>query len=228
MSGNPVLLVHGFTTSAQRTWAEPGWIDLLTDAGRTVIAPDLLGHGDADKPHDVEAYAAVEALVRAELPEGQQVDAVGYSAGARIVLCLASAEPERFGRIVVGGMGGRLFEPPRKTNPILEALEGRGDSDDLVNQHFKSMAEENGNDPKALAAFIRREGPTLGHDELAKITAPTLVIIGDKDFAGPGEPLAEAIPDADCITLKGIDHFGLPKAFAFVEKGLDHLGAAPF
>lgn len=227
MSDNPVLLVHGFTTSAQRTWAEPGWIDLLKEAGRQVIAPDLLGHGDADKPHEVEPYAAVEDLVLAELPEGQQVDAVGYSAGARIVMCLASQHPERFGRIVVGGMGGRLFKP-QDDNPILEALEGRGDPDNLVNQHFKTMAEENGNDPKALAAFIQRSAPPLGHDELARITSPTLVIIGDKDFAGPGEPLAEAIPNADLITLKGIDHFGLPKAFAFVEKGLDHLGAAPF
>ncbi|MFT7598172.1 MAG: pimeloyl-ACP methyl ester carboxylesterase [Acidimicrobiales bacterium] len=227
MSGNPVLLVHGFTTSAQRTWVEPGWVDLLREAGREVIAPDLLGHGSAPKPHDTDAYAAVEELVRAQLPEGQQVDAVGYSAGARIVMCLASAEPERFGRIVVGGMGGRLFKEP-DGNPILDALEGRGDPDNLVNQHFKTMAEENGNDPLALAAFLRRSAPELGREQLGQITAPTLVIIGDKDFAGPGEPLAEAIPDAQLVTLKGIDHFGLPKAFAFVEQGLDHLGAAPF
>lgn len=227
MSGNPVLLVHGFTTSAQRTWAEPGWIDLLTEAGREVIAPDLLGHGDADKPHDVESYAEVEELVAAQLPEGQQVDAVGYSAGARIVMCLASREPERFGRIVLGGMGGRLFKP-REDNPILDAIEGRGDPDDLVNQHFKAMAEGDGNDPHALAAFIQRRQPPLGKEELATITSPTLIIIGDKDFAGPGEPLAEAIPGAELVTLKGVDHFGLPKAFAFVEKGLDHLGAAPF
>jgi len=227
MSGNPVLLVHGFTTSAKRTWGEPGWIDLLAEAGREVIAVDLLGHGDAAKPHDVEAYRQVESLVAAQLPADGQVDAVGYSAGARLVLYLASQEPERFGKIVVGGMGGRLFKE-RDGNPILDALEGRGDQEDLTNQHFKSLAESDGNDPKALAAFIQREQPKLDRDELAKITAPTLVIIGDKDFAGPGEPLAEALPNGELLTLKGIDHFGLPKAFAFVEKGLDHLGAAPF
>lgn len=227
MSGNPVLLVHGFTTSARRTWQEPGWIDLLTEAGREVIAPDLLGHGEADKPHDVEAYDDVEGLVFSAVPEGVTVDAVGYSAGARVVLSLAAAHPERFGRIVVGGMGGRMFQK-REGNPILDALEGRADEGDMVGGHFKAMAEGDGNDPKALAAFIQRNQPRLDREHLAAITSPVLVILGDKDFAGPAEPLAEAIPNGEAMTLKGVDHFGLPKAFAFVEQGLDFLGAAPF
>ncbi len=224
---NPVLLVHGFATSALRTWAEPGWIDLLTEAGREVIAPDLLGHGQADKPHDPEAYAAVEDLIAAQLPADTVVDAVGYSAGARIVLSLAAAHPERFGRLVVAGMGARLFEE-RDGNPLLDAIEGRADPDDMVGLHFKNMAESDGNDPLALAAFLRRTQPSFDRGTAARVTAPTLVIIGDKDFAGPGEPLAEALPNAELVTLRNVDHFGLPKAFAFVEKGLDFLGAAPY
>lgn len=227
MSGNPVLLVHGFTTSARRTWQEPGWIDLLTEAGREVIAPDLLGHGEAAKPHDVGAYDDVEGLIFAELPDGATIDAVGYSAGARVILTLAAAHPERFGKIVIGGMGGRLFEE-REGNPILDALEGRAGDNDVVGGHFKAMAEGDGNDPKALAAFIQRNQPRLERDDLARITSPVLVILGDQDFAGPAEPLAEALPNGEAMTLKGIDHFGLPKAFAFVEQGLDFLGAAPF
>ncbi|MEL7156044.1 MAG: alpha/beta fold hydrolase [Actinomycetota bacterium] len=226
MAGNPVLLLHGFTTSAQRTWREPGWIDLLTEAGREVIAPDLLGHGDADKPHDPAAYAEVERLIADLLPDGP-VDGVGYSAGARILLSLAAAEPDRFGRLVVGGIGEGMFRK-REGNPILDAIEGRGGGEDMVASHFKSMAEGDGNDPKALAAFIQRPHPELGPEQLAAITCPTLVIIGDKDFAGPGEPLAEALPDAKVLTLPGVDHFGLPKAFPFLEQGLDFLGAAPF
>ncbi len=225
-SGNPVVLLHGFTTSARRTWQEPGWIDLLTEAGRPVIAPDLLGHGEADKPHDPDAYAAVEDLVEAQLPDGP-VDGVGYSAGGRVLLVLAARRPERFGRLVIGGLGENLFRA-RQGNPILDALEGRGNPDDRVNAHFKAMAEGDGNDPRAMAAFIQRSQPPLGTEELARITSPTLVVIGDKDFAGPGEPLAEALPDGSCLTLPGVDHFGLPKAFPFIERGLDFLGAAPF
>ncbi len=229
MSGDtsrPVLLVHGFTTSAERTWREPGWIDLLTDAGRPVIAPDLLGHGDAPKPHDVEAYGAVEELVAAELPDDGPVDAIGYSAGAAIVLALAVEDPDRFERIVVGGVGGGLFAE-RDGNPILDALEGRGDPDHLVNQHFKSLAESDGNDPKALAAFIQRARPTLTPEVLAAVTNPVLVVLGDQDFAGPGEPLAEALPNGELLTLPRVDHFGLPKAFPFLERALQFIGADP-
>lgn len=226
MSGNPVLLLHGFTTSAARTWLEPGWIDLLSDAGREVIAPDLLGHGEAAKPHDPAEYARVEELIQAVLPD-VPVDGIGYSAGARILLALASAQPERFGRLVVGGIGGRLLDP-QEDNAILDALEGKGDGEDIVASHFKMMAERDGNDPRALAAFIKRRQPPLGHEELAMITNPTLVVIGEKDFAGPGEPLVDALANAELLTLPGVDHFGLPKAFPFLEKGLDFLGAAPF
>lgn len=82
----PVLLLHGFATSAKRTWVEPGWVALLNEAGRRVIAPDLLGHGDAPKPHDPAAYAEVEDLVLADLPP-EPVDAVGYSAGGGSCWC---------------------------------------------------------------------------------------------------------------------------------------------
>jgi len=218
--GPPILLVHGFATSANRTWRETGWIDLFEEAGRTVIAPDLLGHGDADKPHDVEPYSAVEAQVAAQLPGDGVVDAIGYSAGARVVLALAAQNPGRFRRIVVGGLGGTLFER-REGNPILDALEGRGSEQDMVGAHFRSMAEGDGNDPQALAAFIQREQPRLDREDVAKISCPTLVIIGDQDFAGPGEPLAETLPAGQLKTLRNVDHFGLPKSISYQMEALE-------
>lgn len=224
---NPVLLIHGFATSAQRTWVEPGWVDLLADAGREVIAPDLPGHGTGPKSHDPADYADVEAQILAACDGHPVIDAVGYSAGARILMWLAAHHPDRFGRIVLAGMGAHVFET-RQDHPILAAIEGRADAEDMVAQHFRSMASSDGNDPAALAAFLRREPPSFTPADAARITAPTLVIIGDADFAGPGEPLADAIAGSTLITLPGVDHFGLPKAFAFVEKGLDFLGAAPF
>ena len=213
----PVLLLHGFATSARRTWAEPGWVDLLKEAGRSVIAPDLLGHGDAAKPHDSAAYSEVESLIEAELPEAP-VDAVGYSAGARILLVLASRNPERFNRLVIGGLGGA----------VLIHHDGERPSDPQREERFQSLINTPGNDPDALGAFLGREQPRLDVEHLAAVTCPTLVILGDKDFSGPGEPLADAMPNAKLVTLRGVDHFGLPKSFDFVDHGLNHLGAAPF
>ncbi len=218
---NPVLLLHGFATSAFRTWAEPGWLDIIGESGREVIAPDLLGHGEAEKPHDPAPYASIEDDLLASLPEGP-IDAIGYSAGARILLVLASRQPERFGRIVIGGMGERLFQP-RESTTILDAVRGEDTGDDREAAHFADLASTDGNDREALALFISRDQPRLDREHCAQITARTLVVIGSEDFAGPGEGLAEAIPGAGCKTLRGVDHFGLPKAPGFLMAALGHL-----
>jgi len=108
-SSIPVALLHGFATSSARTWWENGWLDLLSEAGRTTVPIDILGHGKAEKPHDPAAYADLEGYVAERLPEGP-VDAVGFSLGARLLLGVAIAQPDRFRRIVTLGVGRNLFE----------------------------------------------------------------------------------------------------------------------
>src|SRR4030081_3905838 len=113
----PVLLLHGFATSAQRTWGDNGWIDLLRDVGREVLAIDLLGHGEADKPHDSAAYADLEALVVKQLPD-EPGDAIGLSMGSRGLLTLAADAVTRFNRIGVAGVGANLFR--REHSDVIE------------------------------------------------------------------------------------------------------------
>ncbi|HEV3225209.1 MAG TPA: alpha/beta fold hydrolase [Acidimicrobiales bacterium] len=219
----PVLLVHGFATSAERTWGDNGWIDLLRDVGRTVIAVDLLGHGRADKPHDPAAYDQLEALVAAELPD-EPVDAIGFSLGARVILTIAAEQPERFNRIVVTGVGANLFrDEPRDL--IASAVRGEGDIDNPVAQYFAGLARQPGNDTEALVACMSSPRQRLDDGRLGKITAPVLVVIGENDFAGPGDPLADALPDATLVTLRGLDHFATPKDFRTLDAALEFIGA---
>jgi pimeloyl-ACP methyl ester carboxylesterase len=225
MRDEPVLLVHGFATSAARTWGDNGWIDLLRDAGRQVIAPDLLGHGDAPKPHDPDAYATLESDVAALLPD-RPVDAIAFSLGARIVLTLAADDPGRFGRVVVAGVGANLFRQDG-SDTIAQAIEGTGDPANPVVQYFAGLAAQPGADPAALAACIRHPRPPLDAALLGKVTCPVLVVLGDRDFAGPAEPLVEALPDATFRPLRGVDHFATPKNFGFVDAALGFLDAQP-
>jgi pimeloyl-ACP methyl ester carboxylesterase len=224
MSDAPVLLVHGFATSAARTWRDNGWIDLLTDVGRTVIAPDLLGHGDAAKPHDPAAYAALEADVAKQLPD-EPVDAIGFSLGARVVLTMAAEDPGRFGRIVVAGVGANLFRDDDPSDVIAGAIEGTAAPDNPVAQYFAGLALHTGSDREALAACSRSPRPPLDASGLARVTCPVLVVLGDRDFAGPADPLVDALPDATFHPLRGVDHFATPKDFGFIDAALGFLGA---
>lgn len=220
---DPVVLVHGFATSSARTWGDNGWLDLLADAGRDVVPIDLLGHGEADKPHDPAAYADLEGYVLDRLPEGR-VDGIGFSLGARVLLTLATDHPERFGRLVLTGAGANLLRTDG-SDLIVRALEGDGDPTNPVVQYFVGLAEQPGVDREALVACLRSPRPALTPERLARADLPIRVVIGDQDFAGPGEPLVEALPQGDLVTLRNVDHFATPKDFGAIDAALDFLGA---
>jgi pimeloyl-ACP methyl ester carboxylesterase len=222
VSDVPVVLVHGFASSFERNWREPGWVDLLQDEGRRVIGVDLLGHGQAAKPSDAAAYAAIEQSVVAVLPAEGQVDAVGFSMGAQLLLRAAAAAPGRFRRIVLGGVGDGVFasadpEPVARAIEAGQATEAAGPSGAALT-HF-AMAP--GNDRAALAACLRRPRAPLTEAEVAAVLVPVLVVLGERDFAGPADKLIAALRDARLVSLSGTDHFGTPKDFRFVQAALD-------
>lgn len=230
----PVVLVHGWGGSFEATWQRNGFTELLRDAGRPVIGIDLLGHGSAPKPHDPEAYADLTERIVAALPpnlgdDDAAVDAIGFSLGAITLLRLATRQPTRFRKLVLAGIGRNVVEPDddNRGERIVAAIEGRGDAADTGAQVFAQYAHQPGNDPLALAAIMRRPRQAFTADELAAVTCSTLVIIGDKDFAGPGEPLVDALPNATLKTLRNLDHFATPESFGFIDAALQFIDAVP-
>jgi pimeloyl-ACP methyl ester carboxylesterase len=224
----PIVLVHGLATSSARTWGETGWLDLLGDANRTVIPIDLPGHGNASKPHDPDAFSDLEGLVLDQFPD-EPVDAIGFSLGARILLSVAAAHPERFNKLVVAGVGTNLFErDDERGRAIAAAVGGEVDLEDPEARHFHALADAPDVDRESLVAMMKTPRPDLGPALLAGVTCPVLVVLGDQDFAGPADPLMDALPDATLVILRGVDHFATPKSFDFIDAGLDFLGASPF
>jgi len=224
----PVVLVHGWGGSFETTWRRSGLVDLLADAGREVVGVDLLGHGTAPKPHDPAAYADLTVRVLDALPD-EPVDAIGFSLGAITLLRIAVRTPDRFRRLVLAGIGGTLFDDdPAGAERIVAGLEGRADPDDNIARLFASYASRPDNDVAALTAVMRRpRGEPFTPELVGRATCPALVVIGDRDVAGPGDRLAAALPDARLVVLRGVDHFATPEAFGFIDAALSFVDAVP-
>jgi pimeloyl-ACP methyl ester carboxylesterase len=218
-----VLLVHGFASSAEHNWRHPGWLDLLADCGRETIAIDLPGHGTAPKPADPASYQEVEAHVAAAVEGREPLDAIGFSAGAHVLLRLAADQPGTFRRLALLGIGRGVLEPA-DPEPIVAALTGEPDPENVTGMVFRRLADGLGNDRAGLIAFLRRPQRPLTPADLARIAAQVLVVLGDQDPAGPGDGLVAALPDARLVTLRGVDHFGTPADVRCMQAVLGFLG----
>ena len=95
--GEPIVLVHGFASTKEVNWVQPGWVSALNRAGRRAIALDNRGHGASSKLYDPAAYhsATMADDVRALLDHLniERADIMGYSMGARITAFLAVEAP---------------------------------------------------------------------------------------------------------------------------------------
>ncbi len=110
-SGGPVvLLVHGLASSRHT------WDDVLPVLGRHlhVIAPDLLGSGDSDKPGTADYSVGAHAARLRDLLRELHLDraaVVGHSYGGGVAMTFAYQFPERTDRLVLvasGGLGQEL------------------------------------------------------------------------------------------------------------------------
>jgi pimeloyl-ACP methyl ester carboxylesterase len=115
--GPVVLLVHGMAGSSA-TWqhALPGLARRFT-----VVAPDLLGHGESGKPQRGEYSLSAHANILRDLLSvlgHERATFVGQSLGGGVAMQLAYQFPERCERLVLVGSGGL----GREVNVMLRAL----------------------------------------------------------------------------------------------------------
>ncbi len=103
-SGPAIVLVHGIT-STSATWER---VVPYLATRFTVIAPDLLGHGQSAKPrgdYSLGAYASGVRDLMVALGH-ERATFVGHSLGGGVVMQLAYQFPERCERLVLVDSGG--------------------------------------------------------------------------------------------------------------------------
>lgn len=224
MPGPTVVLVHGLAGSAATTWRDAGWLDLLADVGRPTLAVDLPGHGSNRLDPDAAVPQLHEWLLD-QLPD-EPVDAIGFSLGAKTLLLAAAAAAGRFRKLVVAGAGSNLFVRDGGSAALADALDA-GDAEDPTARYFLEHASRSGMDTGALARVLRSEQGAVTAELLAAVQVPTLVVLGERDFVAPADPLVDALPDATFVPLRGVDHFSTPKDFGFLDAALSFIDAQP-
>jgi pimeloyl-ACP methyl ester carboxylesterase len=214
-NAEPIVLVHGFASTKETNWVNPGWVSTLTRAGRRVIALDNRGHGASTKLYDPAAYqtALMAEDVRALLDHLQieRADLMGYSMGARITAFVAVYHPARVRSAVIGGLGIRLIEGHggAMAAVIVAALQtpSLADVTDPTGRAFRSFADQTKSDRKALAACMSRPRDILTREQIGGIAVPVLVAVGTKDdVAGSAEELAALIPQGRALAIPNRDH----------------------
>ncbi|MDQ3985739.1 MAG: alpha/beta fold hydrolase [Actinomycetota bacterium] len=117
--GFPVLLLHGFPDTS-RMWRNQ--IPALTEAGYRVIAPDLRGFGESDRPSGIRAYEMSKILADLtglldRLGIGE-ANVVGHDWGAITAWGFAGHHPYRTKRLVAVSVG----HPAGFTRPSLSQM----------------------------------------------------------------------------------------------------------
>lgn len=211
--GIPVLLIHGFASSACVNWYSTGWFRTLTEAGYRVIALDNRGHGDSVKSYDPSFYTpqamagdAVRLLQHLEL---SKVHVMGYSMGARISAFMALLYPTYVHSVIFGGLGIGMVTGAGDWKPVAEALLAE-DISTINNPRglmFRKFADKTKSDRRALAACIVTSKQELTASEVYEIKQPALVAVGSLDeIGGEAEPLAALLPYGEALPIPNRDH----------------------
>jgi pimeloyl-ACP methyl ester carboxylesterase len=114
-SGPPVVLIHGMVNSS-RHWRD---VALRLAERNTVIAPDLIGHGDSATPRGDYSLGAHAAAIRDLLTAigVESASVVGHSLGGGIAMVFFWQFPQRVERLALVSSGGL----GREVSPLLRA-----------------------------------------------------------------------------------------------------------
>ena len=211
-----IVLLHGFSANRYENFKRMGWYDAVAGKGLHGLALDHRGHGESAKPHEAAKYAretmARDVFALMDHAGIERAHLLGFSMGSHVALTAALLDGGRVDHLVVGGVGGRIFEPARDPDAMAQAMEAPtpdGIADPML-KSFRHFADEQKEDRLALAACSRGPRTPFTPDLLSAIRRPTLVVAGMRDqLAGPPQGLADAIPGAKAVTVPGCDHFSL-------------------
>lgn len=244
-SGEPVVLVHGYTTDIEQQFVQTGVFPGLAKGYRT-IALDARGHGKSGKPHDPKQYGpqmgldVVRLLDHLGIPKAH---IVGYSMGAHIVAQLVTTNPERFTTMTLGGASGRRnwTEDDERRVRIESAEMDEGmlrsqivrlwprDQPPPSDEEVRKRSAERlvGKDPRALAAVRRsNRDQVVSGAQMTAVKVPTLGVVGSADpYLKEFQDLKRLMPQMTLVVIEGASHGSAPGRPEFLRAIEEFLAA---
>lgn len=219
--GEPLLLLHGYSDS----WLSFGRLMPLLPPRFRVVAPDLRGHGDSDRPrrgYTVDHFAAdVPALL--DVLGIERTAVLGHSGGSYVARRFAGAHPERVTRLIL--IGSAITPLNDATAQLQQEMHGLEDPvpEDFVREFqsanayapvpqefFERMVTASLKMPahvwqSALDGFLAVDDAA----ELPRLAVPTLLLGGERDgFLSRAEleSVLERIPGARLVIYPQTGH----------------------
>lgn len=228
-SGQPLLLLHGFTGSGD------DWTHVFAQPlpGHRVITPDLPGHGRSPNPRSDFKFADIARDVFALLDQLgiARVRAIGMSAGANTLLHMATQQPDRI-EAMIHVSGTPRF--PDQARAIMRTMteEGRSEAEWIEMRSRHHLGDDQIRAMWRHAREFADDRTDMNFDaaSLSAITARTLIVHGDRDPLYPVELAVElyrSIPSAALWVVPNGGHgpiFG-EQAAAFVQNAAAFLAA---
>ncbi len=194
--GEPVLLIHGWYSSAAMNWQLPGTMDVLAK-DHFVIAYDLPGYGRSDKPADAAAYGSQWVEDAAALLDHlhiKKAHIVGYSLGGIIALNFIVHHPDR---AISGAMGGMGYMP-------------KGGAMQAIWAHMRDTAS------RSVAELA------VTPEQVKGVKVPVRMFAGSRDPVRKKyiDPLLQVRSDWQVVTIDGAGHITAVAKPAF-KQGLE-------
>lgn len=195
--------------------------------GYSVLAPDLPGHGKSKGTLIPTISGMADWTIKLiEAAGAKKAGLVGHSMGSLIALDAAARYPDKISALSLIGVGGAMPVSPDLLNA---AKDNNHDAIDMVSiWGFGFAAGLGGSQAPGLwmlgggMRVLERDAPGVLHNDLAacndyktaieaaaKITAPTTLILGERDMMTPlksGKQLATAIAESKPVVLPGAGH----------------------
>jgi pimeloyl-ACP methyl ester carboxylesterase len=208
-SGDPLVLLHGGLCTNE-TWAAqtPAFAACFR-----VIAPERRAHGhtaDVDGPLTYAAMAA-DTIGFLDRVVGGPAHLVGWSDGGIVGLMVASARPDLVNKLVVIGTNFDTAGVVPEAEALFTQMAPDGDEMAMFREPYAQHSPDGPDHwPVVYAKFLEmtQREPHIPLADLARITAPTLIVVGDDDMVTieHSAELYRTISDSQLAVIPGASH----------------------